>query len=72
MLPYVSINQYSFDIETFSHHIAHWICKKFKKKYWHYSDYDIEIIDVCAITGDIICLLIMKIQASEHCTQPIW
>ncbi|KAK0166770.1 hypothetical protein PV327_004257 [Microctonus hyperodae] len=69
MLPYVSINQFSFDIETFSHHIADWICKRFKKKYWHCSDYDIEIINVCAISGDVICVLIMKIQASEYCTQ---
>ncbi|XP_034942628.1 uncharacterized protein [Chelonus insularis] len=69
MLPYVSINQFSFDVETFSHHIADWICKKFKKKYWHCSDYDIEIIDVCAISGDVICVLIMKIQASENCAQ---
>ncbi|XP_076235668.1 uncharacterized protein LOC143180032 [Calliopsis andreniformis] len=65
IVPCVSINQLSFDIETFSHHIADWICVKFKKRYWHCSDYDIEIIDVCALSGDIICLLIMKIQASE-------
>ncbi|XP_066583964.1 uncharacterized protein [Prorops nasuta] len=69
MVPCVSINQMSFDIETFSHHIADWICTRFKKKYWHCSDYDIEIIDVCALSGDIICLLIMKIQASELCNQ---
>ncbi|KOC61593.1 DDB1- and CUL4-associated factor 15 [Habropoda laboriosa] len=65
IVPCVSINQLSFDIETFSHHIADWICMRFKKRYWHCSDYDIEIIDVCALSGDIICLLIMKIQASE-------
>ncbi|CAK9817821.1 DDB1- and CUL4-associated factor 15 [Anthophora plagiata] len=65
IVPCVSINQLSFDIETFSHHIADWICVRFKKRYWHCSDYDIEIIDVCALSGDIICLLIMKIQASE-------
>ncbi|KAF7387300.1 hypothetical protein HZH68_012977 [Vespula germanica] len=68
-VPYVSINQLSFDIETFSHHIADWICARFNKKYWHCSDYDIEIIDICALSGDIICLLIMKIQASELCNQ---
>ncbi|XP_017893081.1 uncharacterized protein LOC108632797 [Ceratina calcarata] len=65
IVPIVSINQRSFDIETFSHHIADWMCTIFKKRYWHCSDYDIEIIDVCALSGDIICLLIMKIQASE-------
>ncbi|XP_031830015.1 uncharacterized protein LOC116425885 [Nomia melanderi] len=65
IVPCVSINQLSFDIETFSHHIADWICTRFKKRYWHCSDYDIEIIDICALSGDIICLLIMKIQASE-------
>ncbi|XP_076653216.1 uncharacterized protein LOC143359266 isoform X2 [Halictus rubicundus] len=65
IVPCVSINQLSFDIETFSHHIADWICMRFKKRYWHCSDYDIEIIDICALSGDIICLLIMKIQASE-------
>ncbi|XP_053989289.1 uncharacterized protein LOC128881898 [Hylaeus volcanicus] len=65
IVPSVSINQLSFDIETFCHHIADWICTRFKKRYWHCSDYDIEIIDVCALSGDIICLLIMKIQASE-------
>ncbi|XP_029178991.1 uncharacterized protein LOC114946588 isoform X2 [Nylanderia fulva] len=74
IVPCVSITQLSFDIETFSHHIAEWICTRFKKNYWHCSDYDIEIIDVCALTGDIICLHIMKIQASElysqtQCTQ---
>ncbi|XP_020722905.1 uncharacterized protein LOC126925373 isoform X2 [Bombus affinis] len=69
IVPCVSINQLSFDIETFSHHIADWICMRFKKKYWHCSDYDIEIIDVCALSGDIICLLIMKIQASEISSQ---
>lgn len=71
-VPYVSINQLSFDIETFSHHIADWICARFNKKYWHCSDYDIEIIDICALSGDIICLLIMKIQASELCNQTQW
>ncbi|XP_019888706.1 uncharacterized protein LOC105283875 isoform X2 [Ooceraea biroi] len=69
IVPCVSITQLSFDIETFSHHIADWICTRFKKKYWHCSDYDIEIIDVCALSGDIICLHIMKIQASELCSQ---
>ncbi|EFN66267.1 DDB1- and CUL4-associated factor 15 [Camponotus floridanus] len=69
IVPCVSITQLSFDIETFSHHIADWICTRFKKKYWHCSDYDIEMIDVCALTGDIICLHIMKIQASELCSQ---
>ncbi|CAK9818143.1 DDB1- and CUL4-associated factor 15 [Anthophora quadrimaculata] len=69
IVPCVSINQLSFDIETFSHHIADWICVRFKKRYWHCSDYDIEIIDVCALSGDIICLLIMKIQASEMGSQ---
>ncbi|KAL0118269.1 hypothetical protein PUN28_009133 [Cardiocondyla obscurior] len=69
IVPCVSITQLSFDIETFSHHIADWICSRFKKKYWHCSDYDIEIIDVCALSGDIICLHIMKIQASELCSQ---
>ncbi|EGI57597.1 PREDICTED: uncharacterized protein LOC105153664 [Acromyrmex echinatior] len=69
IVPCVSITQLSFDIETFSHHIADWICSRFKKKYWHCSDYDIEIIDVCALSGDIICLHIMKIQASELCNQ---
>ncbi|XP_057341598.1 uncharacterized protein LOC130678429 isoform X2 [Microplitis mediator] len=71
MLPYVSINQFSFDIETFSHHIAEWICKKFKKKYWHCIDYDIEIVEVCAISGDIICMLMMKIEASEYSMKAI-
>ncbi|KZC11406.1 DDB1- and CUL4-associated factor 15 [Dufourea novaeangliae] len=69
IVPCVSINQLSFDIETFSHHIADWICMRFKKRYWHCSDYDIEIIDICALSGDIICLLIMKIQASEISNQ---
>ncbi|XP_012226414.1 uncharacterized protein [Linepithema humile] len=69
IVPCVSITQLSFDIETFSHHVADWICARFKKKYWHCSDYDIEIIDVCALTGDIICLHIMKIQASELYSQ---
>lgn len=45
---------------------------RFKKRYWHCSDYDIEIIDVCALSGDIICLLIMKIQASEINNQTQW
>lgn len=69
LIPCVSINQLSFDIETFSHHIADWICKIFKKKYWYCSDYDIEIINVCALSGDILSLLIMKIQASENSNQ---
>ncbi|XP_032684864.1 uncharacterized protein LOC116850557 [Odontomachus brunneus] len=69
IVPIVSITQLSFDIETFSHHIADWICTRFKKKYWHCSDYDIEVIDVCALSGDIICLHIMKIEASELCSQ---
>lgn len=72
ILPYVSISQLSFDIETFSHHIGDWICKKFKKKYWHCSDYDIEIIQICALSGDIICILMLKIQASEIGGQGQW
>lgn len=69
VVPCVCINQLSFDIEMFSHHIADWICKQFNKKYWHCSDYDIEIIQICALSGDIICLLMLKIQASEGCGQ---
>lgn len=71
-VPHVLVNQLSFDIETFSHHIADWLCKRFGKRYWHCSDYDIEIIDVCALSGDVICLLIMKIEASELSTQSQW
>ena len=72
MVPCVSIHQMSFDIETFSHHIADWICKLYKKKYGHCSDYDIEIVDICALTGDIICLLIMKIETSDQSSQGQW
>ncbi|XP_046592832.1 uncharacterized protein LOC107218731 isoform X1 [Neodiprion lecontei] len=68
-VPHVLVNQLSFDIETFSHHIADWLCTRFGKRYWHCSDYDIEIIDVCALSGDVICLLIMKIEASELSSQ---
>ncbi|XP_058790692.1 uncharacterized protein LOC131663927 isoform X2 [Phymastichus coffea] len=70
-IPFVAIHQMSFDIETFSHHIADWQCKLFKKKYWHCSDYDIEIIDICALSGDVTLLLIMKIQTSEQSSQGI-
>lgn len=52
--------------------MADWQCKILKKKYWHCSDYDIEIIDVCALSGDIILLLIMKIQTSEQYSQGQW
>ncbi|XP_067004415.2 uncharacterized protein [Anabrus simplex] len=64
MAPCVLVMQRSFDIEQFCHNIAERLCEESGKKYWFCNDYDVEIVDVCPFSGDVIALAMMRIQAT--------
>ncbi|KAJ9593181.1 hypothetical protein L9F63_015278, partial [Diploptera punctata] len=64
MAPCVLVHQRSFDVEQFCHEIAERLCVEAGKKYWFCNDYDVEIIDVCPFSGDVIAVALMRIQAT--------
>nr|CAD7448144.1 unnamed protein product [Timema bartmani] len=64
MAPCVLVQQRSFDVEKFCHEVAEWLCEESGKKYWFCNDYDVEIVDVCPFSGDVIALAVMRIQAT--------
>ncbi|XP_076030743.1 uncharacterized protein LOC143018969 isoform X2 [Oratosquilla oratoria] len=64
MVPGVLIRQVSLDVEQFCHEMAQRLCNESGKKYFFCSDYNVEIIDVCPISGDIIALASVLVQAA--------
>ncbi|KAK7872737.1 hypothetical protein R5R35_011872 [Gryllus longicercus] len=64
MAPCVMVLQRSFDVEQFCHKIAERLCEESGKKYWFCNDYDVEIVDVCPLSGDVLALAMMRIQAT--------
>ncbi|KAL0275124.1 UNVERIFIED_CONTAM: hypothetical protein PYX00_003083 [Menopon gallinae] len=63
--PCVVIDQQSLDIEGICHSVATTLCHVSNKTFTFCNDYDIEILDVCPRSGDVLVLLMMRIEGSE-------
>lgn len=53
----------SIDTEQFCHEMAQLLCGMAGKKYWFCSDFNVEIIDLCLETGDVIATAFMLLEA---------
>lgn len=71
----VRVHQYSLDVEHYCHEISQKLCAQSNKKYWFCNDYDVEIVDVCGETGEVVAVAVVLIQAtnsvSSNSTAPI-
>lgn len=67
MAPCALVHQMSFDIEQFCHEVAEVLCDRAGLKFWYCNNYDVEIVDVCPQSLDVICLAYMKIKATLKC-----
>ncbi|KAK3929277.1 DDB1- and CUL4-associated factor 15 [Frankliniella fusca] len=67
MAPCALVHQMSFDIEQFCHEVAEVLCERAGMKFWYCNNYDVEIVDVCPLSADVICLAYMKIKATLKC-----
>jgi DDB1- and CUL4-associated factor 15 len=64
-VPKAIITQNSFDIETFSIHIANKLCTKNSKKYGILFDLAFEIVHVCPLSQTLLCVLILQFTGSD-------
>ncbi|XP_050712340.1 uncharacterized protein LOC126996160 isoform X2 [Eriocheir sinensis] len=62
--PGVLVKQVSLDVEQFCHEMAQRLCTESSKKYFFCNDYNVEIVDVCPDSGDIVALASMLVQAA--------
>nr|XP_018902600.1 PREDICTED: uncharacterized protein LOC109034107 [Bemisia tabaci] len=62
-IPVCTVRQVSCDIEQFCSRVADIICKCEGFKFWFCNDYDVEIVDVCPLNGDILLVLCMWLNA---------
>ncbi|XP_055607537.1 uncharacterized protein LOC129755166 [Uranotaenia lowii] len=63
--PAVIVTQNSFDMETFSFHVASYICEKNDKKYGILFDSAYELTHVCPLTDTITCTMVLQFTASD-------
>ncbi|KAK3856712.1 hypothetical protein Pcinc_036975 [Petrolisthes cinctipes] len=64
MAPGVLVRQVSLDVEQFCHEMAQRLCTEAGKKYFFCNDYNVEIVDVCPSSGDIVALASVRVQAA--------
>nr|CAH0101384.1 unnamed protein product [Daphnia galeata] len=62
-LPHVCVKQMSIDTEQFCHEMAQRLCTQAQKKYWFCSDFNVEIIDLCLETNDVVAAAYMLVEA---------
>ena len=62
-LPHVCVKQMSIDTEQFCHEMAQRLCTQAEKKYWFCSDFNVEIIDLCLETNDVVAAAYMLVEA---------
>lgn len=65
-LPHVYVLQMSIDTEQFCHEMGQHLCTLASKKYWFCSDFNVEIIDVCVESSDIVAAAFMLVEADVH------
>lgn len=63
--PAVVVTQNSFDMETFSFHVANHICAKSDKKYGILFDSAYELTHVCPLTETVTCTMVLQFTASD-------
>ncbi|XP_058811749.1 uncharacterized protein LOC131676608 [Topomyia yanbarensis] len=63
--PAVVVTQNSFDMETFSFHVANYICSKSDKKYGILFDSAYELTHVCPLMETITCTMVLQFTASD-------
>ncbi|XP_018011765.1 uncharacterized protein LOC108668992 [Hyalella azteca] len=64
-MPCVKVRQLSLDVEQFCHDTAHQLCRVAGKRYSSCSDYNVEIVDVCSETGNIVAVASVLVQADN-------
>ncbi|CRL03889.1 CLUMA_CG017013, isoform A [Clunio marinus] len=64
-VPRAIVTQNSFDIETFSIHVANKLCKENNKKYKFILDIIFEIVHVCPLSHEALCMLHLKFAANN-------
>lgn len=57
------MKQLSIDTEQFCHEMAQRLCTQAQKKYWFCSDFNVEIIDLCLETNDVVAAAFMLMEA---------
>ena len=62
-VPHVCVKQMTIDTEQFCHEMAEKLCNLAAKKYWFCSDFNIEIIDLCLETNDVVAAAFMLLEA---------
>ncbi|MPC27121.1 DDB1- and CUL4-associated factor 15 [Portunus trituberculatus] len=62
--PGVLVKQISLDVEQFCHELAQRVCTEANKKYFFCNDYNVEIVEVCPDSGDIVALASVLVQAA--------
>lgn len=61
--PGLLVRQVSLDVEQFCHEMGQSLCTEAGKKYFFCCDYNVEIIDVCPSSGNVIALASVLVQA---------
>ncbi|CAL4094262.1 unnamed protein product [Meganyctiphanes norvegica] len=62
--PGVLVRQVSLDVEQFCHEMGQKLCNEAGKKYFFCCDYNVEIIDVCPSSGNVIAVASVLVQAA--------
>lgn len=58
------VTQTSMDVELFCNDVAQRMCAAAGKMYWFCNDYDVEMVDMDASTGDVICVAVVLVTAT--------
>ncbi|KAK9500571.1 hypothetical protein O3M35_001811 [Rhynocoris fuscipes] len=59
------VRQSSLDIEQFCYKAAESICNMEGYKFWFFSDYETEVVRACPLTGDILSVLFIRLNAEN-------
>ncbi|BET02244.1 DDB1 and CUL4 associated factor 15 [Nesidiocoris tenuis] len=59
------VRQESLDIEQLCFKAAQFICKMEGFRFWFCSDYDTEVVRVCHLTGDVLGVLFIRMNAEQ-------
>ena len=62
-VPHVFVKQMSIDTEQLCHEMAQHLCSLSNKKYWFCTDFNVEIIDICLETNDVVATAFMLVEA---------
>ncbi|XP_044736806.1 uncharacterized protein LOC123298771 [Chrysoperla carnea] len=63
--PGITLVHKTFDAEQFCHRTAKRICTEHDLKFTFCADYDINIIDICPLSGDVICSAYIEVGATK-------